>query len=892
MLIKKYLGQIMAEMEFVTKQQLDEALQKQKEIMRGSMSSERSQRVSLVSEARLSKEAEMATLLGQVLTDMGYVSKDQIELALIEQEKSFEAHMSLENERLGTAIEISSIINSTINLAEVLNLIMRHVNRLTNSVASTMMLIDEQTDELVFSIPTGPKTDELTDIRIPSGQGIAGWVVKHEQSVLVHDVQKDSRFYNKVDETSGFETKSVLCVPLKAKTKMIGVLEVINKTDGGSFTENDELLLNMFGSQAAVAIENARLHSELNEQLEECRKVKHSLRESEEKYRHLFEMESDAIFLIRNSDGQILEVNNAGVKLYGFSREELLKMKNTDLSDEPDETRKAILKKKKEIPTRFHKKKDGTVFPVEITGNYFVWRGEEVHIASIRDITRRKKAEEGLKESETKFRSLFNLSPQAIALTDIEKGRLIDVNEKFCEVTQYTKEEAVGFTTTELGFYTEKDRFRFISELKTNGEVNGLEMDFKAKDGSILNALMFARIIQIAGEPFILTIFPNLTEQKRLQSKLEQAQKMESLGTLAGGIAHDFNNLLMGIQGRASLMLVDTDSSHSHFEHLKGIEDYVKSAADLNKQLLGFARSGKYEVKPIDLNALIDGSSHMFGRTKKEIKIHRKYQEAICAVEMDKGQIEQVLLNLYVNAWQAMPGGGDLYIQTENIVFDENYSKPYQVKPGIYVKISVTDTGVGMDEPTRKKIFDPFFTTKERERGTGLGLASAYGIIKNHGGGIDVYSEKGQGTTFNIYLPASEKEAVQEKKLHTEVLQGTETVLLVDDEDMIIEVGRGIIESLGYEVLIAKGGKEAIEIYQKNRDRIDMVILDMIMPELGGGEVYDRLKKVNPDIKVLLSSGYSINGEATEILERGCDGFIQKPFNMETLSKKIRGILD
>jgi signal transduction histidine kinase len=225
---------------------------------------------------------------------------------------------------------------------------------------------------------------------------------------------------------------------------------------------------------------------------------------------------------------------------------------------------------------------------------------------------------------------------------------------------------------------------------------------------------------------------------------------MESLGTLAGGIAHDFNNLLMGIQGRTSLMVMDKDYSHPDFEHLKGIEDYVKSAADLTRQLLGFARGGKYEVKPTDINEMIKKSSSMFGRTKKEIKIHEKYQKDVWTVEVDQGQIEQVLMNLYVNAWQAMPGGGELYIETENVTLNEDYVKPYQVEQGNYVKISITDTGVGMDEATRQRIFEPFFTTKEMGRGTGLGLASVYGIIKNHGGFINVYSEKGEGTTFNI----------------------------------------------------------------------------------------------------------------------------------------------
>jgi two-component system cell cycle sensor histidine kinase/response regulator CckA len=369
-------------------------------------------------------------------------------------------------------------------------------------------------------------------------------------------------------------------------------------------------------------------------------------------------------------------------------------------------------------------------------------------------------------------------------------------------------------------------------------------------------------------------------------------QRMEAIGTLGGGVAHDFNNLLMGIQGRTSLMLMDKDSSHPDFEHLKGIEDYVKSAANLTKQLLGFARGGKYEVKPTDINALIKKTSKMFGRTKKEIKIHGKYQKDVWTIESDQGQIEQVLMNLYVNAWQAMPGGGELYLQTENVTLGEDYVKPFKIEPGKYVKISVTDTGVGMDEATRQRIFDPFFTTKEMGRGTGLGLASAYGIIKNHGGFINVYSEKGEGTAFNIHLPASASEVGGRRpEVSEDVMHGHETVLLVDDEDMIIDVGEKLLQKLGYEVLIARSGKEATEIYEKNKDRIDMVILDMIMPDMSGGDTFDRLREITPHIKVLLSTGYSIDGQATEILNRGCNGFIQKPFNMKQLSGKLREIL-
>ena len=298
--------------------------------------------------------------------------------------------------------------------------------------------------------------------------------------------------------------------------------------------------------------------------------------------------------------------------------------------------------------------------------------------------------------------------------------------------------------------------------------------------------------------------------------------------------------------------------------------------------------------KEYDLKKMKSRKNPYANRLKKQITIRLDSRtiDYFKKLAGETGFSYQALINLYINAFQAMPGGGDLYVQTENIIIDENYIKPYKVEPGKYIKISVTDTGIGMDKITQQRIFEPFFTTREMGRGTGLGLASAYGIVKNHDGFINVYSEKGKGTTFNIYFPASEKEIIKEKKIHEELLRGTETVLLVDDEDMIIDVGQDILKLLGYEVLPVMGGEEAVKVYEKNQAKIDMVILDMIMPDMGGGQTYDRLKEINPDIKVLLSSGYSINGQATEILERGCDGFIQKPFNIMDLSQKIREIFD
>jgi len=390
----------------------------------------------------------------------------------------------------------------------------------------------------------------------------------------------------------------------------------------------------------------------------------------------------------------------------------------------------------------------------------------------------------------------------------------------------------------------------------------------------------------------IIIILNDVSERKRMEAQLLQAQKMEAIGTLAGGIAHDFNNLLMVIQGNTSLMLLNVDPSHPHYEMLLSIEKQIQSGSKLTNQLLGYARKGKYEVKAIQLNQLVEETSKAFGRTRKEITIHRQLADDLFPIEGDPGQIEQVLMNLFVNAADAMPEGGDLFLKTRNTSHRDIKGKLYQPKPGDYVLLTIADTGIGMDPKTLECIFDPFFTTKELGRGTGLGLASVYGIIKGHDGYIDVESEKGQGTTFKIYLPASVKKVQETVKTADLIMKGTETILLVDDEEEVLKVGEKFLKAMGYQVLTAHDGKEAIEVHQKHQESIDLVLLDIVMPIMGGSEVFDRLKKINPNIKVLISSGYSIDGEATKILERGGSGFIQKPFDIKQLSQSIRVILD
>jgi PAS domain S-box-containing protein len=487
---------------------------------------------------------------------------------------------------------------------------------------------------------------------------------------------------------------------------------------------------------------------------------------------------------------------------------------------------------------------------------------------------------------------ILNNSELVIVTTNLQ-GRIVFATPN---VESLLKVKSAALTGKDIrDFFEEEDFFDATvrERLMAEKEIRNIETVMKRAGGDTFPAHLSVSLL--AGEDGkqrgILGIYRDITEKKKLAEQLLQSRKMEAIGTLAGGIAHDFNNLLMGIHGYVSLMLFNMPASHPHFDMLKSIELQVQSGADLTKKLLGFAKGGKYEVLPTDMNDLVKKSIKIFGRTKKEIRIHCRYAKQVWAVEVDPGQIDHLLLNLYINAWQAMPEGGNLYVETENVQLDDFFVNSFKVKPGPYVKVSVSDTGVGMDEQTKQRVFEPFFTTKERGRGTGLGLASVYGIVKNHGGLINLYSEKGKGTTVVFYLPATRKAVVKQIKPENQLQSGSETILIIDDEKEILHVTGEMLKMLGYSILAANNGQEGVKIYQSNWERVDLVLLDMIMPGMTGYETFAAMKKVNPAVKVLLASGYSMNGRAREIIDQGCRGFIQKPFGMEELSEKIAKLI-
>ena len=631
----------------------------------------------------------------------------------------------------------------------------------------------------------------------------------------------------------------------------------------------------------------------------EQRRIEKALRESEEKYKTLVESSLTGVFI--HQDGKYVFVNDRFAQIHGYRPEELLGKAYLTLihPDERDASAQIASGRLKgeTFPQRYEVRrlrKDGETIWCEMMATLIEYAGRPAVMGNIIDITERKSSQEALRQSERRFRDTANLLPSIICEIDPDM-QLTYVNKAGFEIFGYSRADFdAGIRVTNLFHPDDREKLaKRVGQLLQGSRLAATEYRMLTKNGEELTVLINSVPMYENGKIVgIRSSLVDVTKMKQLQAQLDQAQRMESIGTLAGGIAHDFNNLLMGIQGRTSLMLMDMDAEHPHHGHVSGIGDAVQRGAYLCKQLLGFARGGKYEVGPTDLNRLVRKSSKMFGRTKKEIRIHGDYEKALWTVETDRGQIQQVLLDLFVNAWQAMPEGGDLYLSTNNVALDEEHTRPFNLEPGNYVKISIRDTGVGMDETTRQRAFEPFFTTKKMGGGSGLGLASAYGIVKNHGGMINVYSEPGCGSKFDVYLPASDKEVPKDEELSAEMFKGTETVLLVDDEDMILEVGEEMLETLGYEVMLARGGREAIELYKENQEKIDMVILDMIMPDMGGGEVYDRLKKISREAKVLLASGYSVEGLANEILQRGCDGFIQKPFDLRHLSAKLREILD
>ena len=627
----------------------------------------------------------------------------------------------------------------------------------------------------------------------------------------------------------------------------------------------------------------------------ESRLAERALQESEELYRRLFEVESDAILLVDRESGELLAANAAAIRLYGYSREELLSMNRVDLSAEPDKTLRATMAKQEFIPLRWHRKKDGTVFPVEISGCYFDLKGRSVFVSAIRDITNRKRIEEALKKSEEKFSKAFHSNPTAIVIADLSNRSYLEVNHTFEQVTGYQRLEVIGQTWADLCIWTDPlDRDQVAAQLVREGSIRNREYRFHKKNGELGVGLLSAELIEIDGKQCAITTTVDITERLQLESELRQAQKLESAGRLAGGVAHDFNNLLTIINGYSDLILRALQPTDDLYPYALEIGKAGERAAGLTRQLLAFGRKQILEPRLLNVNTIVNETGKMLQRViGEDIELTTTLDPQLGLAMLDPDQIHQVIMNLVVNARDAMPDGGKLEIRTGNADVDENQLAAHPDSlPGRYVVMTVTDTGVGMDEKTLQRAFEPFFTTKEPGKGTGLGLATVYGIVRQSGGWIDVRSTVGKGSSFRIYIPRIDAgNVLNGPAVPVEALRGVETVLVVEDQEAVRTLTKTVLEEYGYHVLEASGADEAIALVEQHPEKIHLLLTDVVLPGMNGMDLSKRLRTLRPKLKVLFTSGYPLEVIARRGVLEPEVAYLPKPLSPKTLVAKVREVL-
>jgi len=623
------------------------------------------------------------------------------------------------------------------------------------------------------------------------------------------------------------------------------------------------------------------------------------LRESEEKYRNLFEYSNDCIFL-HDLAGNIIDANQKALEEFGLSKAEIKSKNIRDLH--PPEVLDTInwafgqIKDHGfvnfEIPFM---SEGGEVFHAEVSSSVFAVAGRQIIQKIVRNITARKNMERELKQTKEYLENVIENAVDAIGIVNRE-GKFLLWNKRACEIFGYHFEELRGRHYSTL-YADEKAKEQVLALLRQEGLVRQHEIAMLRKDGVEVPMELSLNLLKDDNGETVgsLCLARDLTEKKRLEAQLLHATKMEAVGTLAGGIAHDFNNVLQGIQGYAQLLLLDREGSERGYRELQEISRAAFRGGELTKQLLTFSRKLQAKLRPINLNIEVKQSVRLLERTiPKMIAIELRLQDDLKYINADPTQMEQVLINLAVNAKDAMPKGGRLVIETKDMALDEEQRRVRSdLKPGPYVLLSVVDTGHGMEKETLEHVFDPFFSTKEVGKGTGLGLSIVYGIVKNHGGYIECSSEPGRGARFDIYLPALEFSEESEAARHSKPPEGgRETVLLVDDEESLRDIAKQMLTKYGYTVLTAADGETALATYLQEGRRIDLVILDLIMPGMGGRQCLSKLLEMNPEAKVIICSGHLTEAESASPIELGAKRLVRKPYELSEMLDCVRQVLD
>ena len=682
---------------------------------------------------------------------------------------------------------------------------------------------------------------------------------------------------------------STMVAPIRKGERVIGVLLIQNRQPG-AYTERDLETLQTLADQSGGALERVRAEQDL--------------RESQRRFRDLFENSPDAIF-VEDLDGNMLDVNLAACVLHGLKREELVGRNALSNLIPPSRREEARRNFQKLAGGELFwvdgeiERVDGHAVPVEVRASRIEYAGRPALLLHVRDVTERRAAEAALRSSEALFRSVWDNSADGMRLTD-ENGVMVAVNGAFCQMVGLSRSELEGkpfnVVYVESGG-NEEMLARYRERFRKGADERKRENSYELRNGREIVFEIADSLVESPGKPrLLLSLFRDVTTQRRLEEQLRQSQKMEAIGQLAGGVAHDFNNILTVIHGHASLLQANNlDEMAARSAQQIGLA--AERAAGLTRQLLTFSRRQLIQPKRLDMNKIIGNMSDMLGRMLGEdVTLRLNYSQSPATVEADAGMMEQVLLNLAVNARDAMPRGGQLAVRVAIVDVDEAHVQRHpEARVGRFVCVSKTDTGNGIPPEFLPRIFEPFFTTKAVGKGTGLGLATVYGIVKQHQGWIEVQSAVGKGTTFRIYIPyAGVLRSAAEKPAGQITLRGgTETILLVEDERPVRELVARVLEKHGYTVLQAATGVEAVEIWRGQKDHIALLLTDLIMPEnMNGRELAEKLWADRADLKVIFSSGYSADIVGKDFRLEPELNYLQKPYQPQTLIVAVRRCLD
>jgi PAS domain S-box-containing protein len=780
---------------------------------------------------------------------------------------------------------ISDIIKgivTTPDLYAFLNIVHKAISEIVYSENCFVMLHDPETGIDHYELWVD-KYDQVPAAHL-SGKGFGSYVLKTGKPLLLTEETTKQMYDAGHAEPIGSESPSWIGVPLRTPSRTIGVLVLQHYEETDAYTLHDMEFLTSVADQIALAIER--------------KKSEEALAKSEEIYRTLFNNAPDGI-LTAGGDAVVLDANPSLCDMLGYSRDELVGASAAKFIDPDEISRISSALEIIRSGVDYHREwtfrtRAGSALAGDVIAKLMP---DKNILAVIRNISESLETQAALRNSEERYRELVENAIDIIYTHDLQ-GNYTSVNRAAEVITGYTPEESktLNLKDTVASEYLTKAKEMIAAKL-AGKDVTAYELEILAKDGRRVPVEVSTRIIYENDLPVgVQGIARDVSERKRLEDQFRQAQKMEAIGVLAGGIAHDFNNLLTAINGYSQLVLKRMQGDDPLRANVEAIHDAGERAARLTTQLLAFSR--KQVLQPIvhNLNRVITDIEKMLERLLREnIVLRVSLDPELANIKADPGQMEQIIMNLVVNARDAMPGGGALTIETKNVYLDSNYARSHiDVSPGKFVNLVVTDTGEGIEEKIQEQIFEPFFTTKVVGKGTGLGLSTVFGIVKQSGGDISVHSELGHGTTFNVYLPSVDEE-IQVPRWKGDVREeypGTETILLVEDDPIVRAFVKDTLAASGYNVLVAENGAAALTVCDKYPQQVHLLLTDVVMPGMSGPELSDAIAKIRPDTKVLFMSGY------TDLPFSGTDAsfadaaFIEKPFTPDRLARKIRQLLD